>query len=90
MSSINFYAVRKDKLFACPHGVRKFILKFFEEKVIFDQVCFVALSGEYKEPWLDVEDPEYEVGLTEREKNDCGVWTYFDNHPEIVFQYRWS
>lgn len=87
---LTFYAVRKDALPSAPAGVRKFIDDFFEEREILGIPCMVAISSTDKSPWYEMDDKEYEEGLTEEEEGDCGVFSWLNNHPEAVFEYYWS
>jgi len=86
----DFYAVRKDKIGEAPKGVKKFIDDFFEEKTIFGIECFVAIGSDYKAPWIAAEDKNYHKGLTQAEINDCGVYSWFRNHPEYVYIHHWQ
>lgn len=88
---ISFYAIKKEGLENAPKGVQDFVDTFFVEKDVFGIPCFVAANcSECKSPWANMNDEEYSDGLSEKELNDCGVFTWLDNHPEIVFQYNWS
>ena len=87
----SFYAVKKELLHTTPKGVQEFVKDFFEQKEIFGTECYVAIEGEYKYPWYGHEDDkEYQEGLNRKEIEDCGIFSWFNNHPEIVFEYFWS
>jgi len=87
----SFYAVKKDLLPSAPKGVKQFIEDFFEEKEIFGIICYVAIESSYKYPWFGYDDEEdYHKGLTKEEIDAYGVFTWFEKHPEIVFEYYWE
>lgn len=85
--SISLYAVKKEELKNAPESVRKFVKDYFEAKEIFGIPCFVAIFSDYR---TEIDDSEYEEGLTERELNNCGVFTWMSDHPEVFFEYTWS
>lgn len=89
-TSIEFIAIKKEFAEKMPQAIKKFVKDFFEEKTIFGIECYVAVGSDYKASWIEYDEEEYKDGLTEDEINDCGVWTWFDNHPEYVFKYYWS
>ena len=89
--SLTFRAIRKDALSTAPGAVQKFAEDFCTEKEIFGIPCMVVISSsEGKSPYHFMEDEDYEEGLSEEEIKDCGVFSWFNNHPEAVFEYRWS
>ncbi len=85
-----FYAIKKIARETAPEGVKTFIDDFFEEKKIFGIDCYVAIDSDHKSPWIDMNDEDYEQGLSSDEKADCGVFTWLKKHPEYVFEYFWS
>lgn len=93
MDSFKFIAVKKDSLDKLPVGIKKFVTKFFEPRVIFGIECLVAMGGEYKAPWNGIaedEEAEYCEGLSQKEIKDYGFWSYLEKNSEVIFNYRWS
>ena len=87
---LSFIAIRKDKAEEAPEAVKKFTKDFCTTDIIFGIECYVAIGSDYgKCAWYDMHDEEYQEGLTQDEIDDCGIWTWFDNNPEIVFNYDW-
>lgn len=87
--NLQFYAIYKKDLEKLPEGVKKFFKDFFEEKMFFGEECLVALSSGDKSPWCLMED-KYSEGLDEEEINDCGIFSWIEKNPEIIFNYNWS
>jgi hypothetical protein len=87
---ITFYAIREEDLAKTPKAVKDFVQDFFERKEIFGTPCFVAAGATYKAPWACMNKNEYVDGLSEVELNNCGIFTWIENHPDIIFVYSWS
>lgn len=87
---ITFVAIRKDELNEYPKAIQKWCNSYCEEKTIFGVECFVAIGyDEHKVAWIEMQDEDFEEGLTQEELNDCGIWTWFQNHLDVVFYYYW-
>src|SRR3989344_4704823 len=90
---ITFIAVRKLDLQEIPEAIKNFVEDFLEPRNIFGIECLVGAGADFKAPWIEMsehEDPErYHRGLSQEEIDDCGVFTWFENHPELVFEYYW-
>lgn len=87
---ISFYAIRKDAVNSAPKAIQEFVKDYFEERIIFGIPCLVAVQSGDKSPWCEMRDEDYKDGLTDDELQDCGVFTWLSNHPEVVFDYCWS
>ena len=88
-TSITFIAIRKDKLKDAPLGVQNFAKDFLVEKDIFGIKCLVGTGTDDKSQWYeyDEEDKRYRAGLDPDLLKEAGIFTWFDKHPEICFQY---
>jgi hypothetical protein len=90
-ANVSFYAIKKEGLESAPKAVRDFVGEFFQPQEIFGTSCFVAAScSGCKQPWVWMHVGQYTEGLSQEEIEDCGVFSWFDNHPEVVFRYSWS
>jgi len=87
---LSFYAIKKEGLKNAPKAIQDLVNNFFEEKEVFGNPCYVAISCDNNSPWYDTNIDEYTEGLSQEELKGCGVWDWFSNHPEIVFEYYWS
>lgn len=87
---LDFYAIKVEALESAPPCIKQFVDDFFVDREIFGIPCAVAMDCDLKAPWIDRDDEDYLEGLTEEEINDNGVFSWFDNHPEVVFNYHWS
>lgn len=82
----------KDPSIKIPEGIRRFISDFFEEKNILGIDCYATLDAGSQSPWAGMSGDnfsmKYEVGLTEKEKVEGGVFGWFkkqsEKHPDIV------
>ena len=92
MGILDFYAIKTEALGSVPPGIKRFIDSFFQEREIFGIPCVVTLGCGSKSPWddMDYDDNDYLEGLTEDEIENDGVFSWFRNHPEIVFNYNWD
>ncbi|MFC1697379.1 hypothetical protein ACFL1H_03535 [Nanoarchaeota archaeon] len=86
---LTFYAIKKEDLDKLAEGPKQFVEDFFKEKNIFGLECLVAIESPKKSPWHQADDEDYEKGLTNEEKEDCGIFTYISNNP-LFFEYYWS
>lgn len=86
----SFYAVREDTLDQLPEGIKKFIDDYFVDRNILGVDCCVALDSDYKKPWIDMVEEDYHAGLSQEEIEKGGVFAWFQEHPELVFEYYWS
>ncbi|HCC23528.1 TPA: hypothetical protein DF272_05140 [Candidatus Falkowbacteria bacterium] len=90
---ISFIAFKAEAVPQAPKAIQDFVGDFFQPREIFGVACLVAVSAVWKSPWngLDgVENRLYHEGLSEDELGECGIWTWFENHPELVFKFDWS
>lgn len=92
-TNINVYIIKAGDWNLLPGGIKSFVNDFFEKKKMFGEEYYICLGEDYKAPYLCVNGDEwkkYERGLSEEERDDCGVFSWFDNHPGIVFNYVWG
>lgn len=87
---MTFYAIPVELVENAPIAVQKFCQDFFEEKKVFGKPCFVAISSDFKSPWIDMDDDEYLEGLTQEQIDDCGVFSWIDHHNQDFFEYSFS
>jgi hypothetical protein len=88
---ITFMAIRKNDLPKTPIAVQNFVSDFFKEQKIWGEDCYVVIECDNcKSPYAYMNDDDYTEGLTEEELTDHGIFTWIDNHPELIFEYSWS
>jgi len=86
-----FIAVKEEAREQAPESVKRALDDFFERRDIFGGKFYVAINSDHRSPWKDrIDDPRYYEGLSQDERDNCGIFTWFDNHPDLVFQYDWS
>lgn len=87
---LEFYAIKVESREKAPEGVKNFIDDFFKPANVLGIDCYVAISSDHKSPWRFMDHSEYKKGLSNEELRDRGVFTWMDNHPELIFRYKWS